>query len=257
MLKKQVQRVKVLALLLFVWPVSVHAKPQLIKLASLDWPPYTGYLLEQQGETTMLLRQVFSAMGMELQTEFYPWSRAIRASGKPDSIYAGYFPEYQTHNPGFILSDSVGVSELGFVEAKAKPLGRLSFIRLPRLRLGVVQDYVNLTEVDQMIGRGQLTPELAFSDRQNILKVALGRLDLAVVDRRVLMYLLQHDNEVKRLAEGKVHFNDSLTELKTLHLALRLDADNLQLMTEFNQQLQKVKDTQTKILSLTTKSQEY
>lgn len=246
MLKKQVQLVHILTFLMFAWPLSVPAQPKLIRLASLDWPPYTGYLLAQQGETTMLVRQVFSAMGMELHTEFYPWSRAIRNSEKPGSVYAGYFPEYQTHNPGFILSDSVGVSELGFVEAKAKPLGRLSFIRLPQLRLGVVQDYVNLTEVDQMIGRGQLTPELAFSDRQNILKVALGRLDLAVVDRRVLMYLLQHDNEVKRLAEGKVYFNDSLTELKTLHIAFRLGAENLQLVKEFNQQLQKLSSIHSK-----------
>jgi polar amino acid transport system substrate-binding protein len=227
---------------ILVLPTSVWAVVgEPLRLASLDWPPYTGHQLEQQGETAVLLRQVFAAMQQEVQTEFLPWSRAIRASEKTGALYAGYFPEYQTHNPKFILSDSLGVSELGFVEATAKPLGQLNVALLSGLQLGVVQDYVNLTVVDQMIGRGQLTPQLAFSDRQNILKVALGRLDLAVIDRRVLVYLLEHDAEVKRLATDKVQFNTSLTELKTLHLALRREPAHLLLIEKFNQHLQNVK----------------
>lgn len=230
--------------LFLLWSVSasvqaVVAEP--VRLASLDWPPYTGHQLEQQGETSILLRQVFAAMQLEVQTEFLPWSRAIRASESSGALYAGYFPEYQTDNPNFLLSDSLGISELGFVEATAKPLALLSGAVLAKYRLGVVQDYVNLTVVDQMIARGQLTPQLAFSDRQNILKVALGRLDLAVIDRRVLLYLLEHDAEVKRLATDKVQFNASLTELKTLHLALRNEPEHKLLIEKFNQYLQKVK----------------
>lgn len=212
-----------------------------VRLASLDWPPYTGHQLEQQGETTVLLRQVFSSMQLDVQTEFLPWSRAIRASEKADGLYAGYFPEYKTYNPKFILSDSLGVSELGFVESTAKPLGQLNAVLLGKYQLGVVQDYVNLTLVDQMINRGQLKPQLALSDRQNVLKVALGRLDLAVIDRRVLLYLLEYDAEVRRLAREKVQFNGSFTELKTLHLALRREPAHQHLMEKFNQHLQKVK----------------
>ena len=106
--------------LFLLWSVSasvqaVVAEP--VRLASLDWPPYTGHQLEQQGETSILLRQVFAAMQLEVQTEFLPWSRGIRASESSGASYAGYFPEYQTHNPSFILSDSLGSSELGFVES--------------------------------------------------------------------------------------------------------------------------------------------
>ena len=222
--------------------VYAQAGSDTVRLASLDWPPYTGAALQHQGETSVLLRQVFKAMQLDVQTEFLPWSRAIRASEKPGALYAGYFPEYQTQNSSFILSDSLGSSELGFVEATAKPLGQLSLGLLPGLQLGVVQDYVNLTLVDQMIAQGQLRPQPALSDRQNILKVALGRLDLAVIDRRVLLYLLEHDAEVKRLATGKVQFNDSLTELKSLHLALRREPAHQLLIEKFNQYLQKVKD---------------
>lgn len=226
---------------LWLWCFPAFCAAESVRLASLDWPPYTGATLQGQGETTVLLKQVFTAMGLELQTEFLPWSRAIRASEKAGALYAGYFPEYQTYNPDFILSDSLGISELGFVEATAKPLGQLSFAQLPQLQLGVVQDYVNLDVVDKMISAKQLQPQLAISDRQNILKVALGRLDLAVIDRRVLAYLLQNDPEVKRLAAGKVQFNPSLVELKTLHLALRRESAHQQLLEKFNQQLQKVK----------------
>jgi polar amino acid transport system substrate-binding protein len=126
------------ALVLPTSVLAVVAEP--VRLASLDWPPYTGPQLEQQGETAVLLRQVFAAMQLEVQTEFLPWSRAIRASEKNGALYSGYFPEYQTHNPNFILSDSLGVSELGFVEATARPLGQLSVGLLSTVQLGVVQD---------------------------------------------------------------------------------------------------------------------
>lgn len=227
-------------LLVCVWPVYVLAASETIRLASLDWPPYTGYQLEQQGETSVLVRQVFAAMQLDVQTEFLPWSRAIRDSDKQGALYAGYFPEYKVNNPKFILSDSLGSSELGFVEAKSNPLGQLSVGLLSRVQLGVVQDYVNLTLVDQMIARGQLKPHPALSDRQNILKVVMGRLDLAVIDRRVLFYLLEHDAEVKRLAAGKVQFNASITEQKTLHLALRREPAHQLLMDKFNHYLNKV-----------------
>ncbi|EGM79237.1 hypothetical protein Rhein_0625 [Rheinheimera sp. A13L] len=227
--------------------LSSLAQADPVRLASLDWPPYTGEGLPGQGETTVVLRQVFTSMQLEVQTEFLPWSRAIRASEKAGGLYVGYFPEYYTYNPDFILSDSLGISELGFVEATAKPLGELSFSLLPLLQLGVVQDYINLAGVDQMIARGQLTPQVAISDRLNVLKVALGRLDLAVIDRRVLLYLLEYDTEIKRLASGKVQFNSSLTELKTLHLALRREPAHQQLIEKFNQHLQKVKSVSAAI----------
>jgi polar amino acid transport system substrate-binding protein len=233
--------VKKWLLMLCLWPTCILALSDPIRLASLDWPPYTGHQLEQQGETSVLVRQVFAAMQLEVQTEFLPWSRAIRASEKNGALYAGYFPEYYSDHPKFILSDSLGSSELGFVEATAKPLGQLSVGLLSTLQLGVVQDYVNLRLVDQMIARGQLIPQVALSDRQNVLKVVMGRLDLAVIDARVLWYLLEHDAEVKRLAKGKVRFNASLTELKTLHLALRRDPAHQLLMEKFNHYLQKVK----------------
>jgi polar amino acid transport system substrate-binding protein len=69
----------------------------------------------------------------------------------------------------------------------------------------------------------------------------MGRLDLAVIDLRVLLYLLEHDAEVRRLATGKVQFNASLTEQKTLHLALRREPAHQLLMDKFNHYLQKVK----------------
>jgi polar amino acid transport system substrate-binding protein len=236
-------------LLLWFCFFSAYIAAEPVRLASLDWPPFTGARLDGQGETTVLIEQVFKSMGLELHTEFLPWSRASRAVRKTDAQYAGYFPKYYTDNSDFILSDSLGISELGFVEASTKPLGQLSFARLPTLRLGVVQDYVNLGGVDLMISAKQLRPQLAISDRLNVLKVARGRLDLAVIDRRVLSYLLQYDPEVKQMAAGRVHFNDSLTELKTLHLALRRENANQELIEKFNQQLKKIKSDSAALMS--------
>ncbi len=215
--------------------------PQTVRLTSLDWAPYTGAALPEGGETTNLLRQVFAEIGYQLQVDFLPWSNAVNQVISGVNGHLAYYPEYPLQDPKLLLSGAIGYSELGLVESIDKPLLLTNFLALANYRFGVVQDYLNMTELDQLIAAKTLRPQVNSSDKANVLQVARGELDAAVIDKRVLQYLLKYDGEVKAAATGKVQFSQSLREHKSLHLVFLANKKNRKLVQQLNQQLQRRK----------------
>ncbi|MBU2278020.1 MAG: transporter substrate-binding domain-containing protein [Gammaproteobacteria bacterium] len=232
--------------------VEATAVAPTIRLTSLDWAPYTGANLPEGGEITRLLRQVFTGLGYQLQVDFLPWNQAVSQVNSGVNGHLAYYPEYPLQDPKLMLSGAIGYSELGLVELVNKPLLLTRFSALANYRFGVVQDYLNMSELDRLIAAKTLQPIVNRSDKDNVLQVARGELDAAVIDRRVLQYLLQHDPQVKALAAGRVQFSQSLREHKSLHLVFRANAHNRKLIQKFNQQLQRQK---TQFLPTNTPSQ--
>ncbi|MBU1435834.1 MAG: transporter substrate-binding domain-containing protein [Gammaproteobacteria bacterium] len=232
--------------------VEATAVAPTIRLTSLDWAPYTGANLPEGGEITRLLRQVFTGLGYQLQVDFLPWNQAVSQVNSGVNGHLAYYPEYPLQDPKLMLSGAIGYSELGLVELVNKPLLLTRFSALANYRFGVVQDYLNMSELDRLIAAKTLQPIVNRSDKDNVLQVARGELDAAVIDRRVLQYLLQHDPQVKASAAGRVQFSQSLREHKSLHLVFRANAHNRKLIQKFNQQLQRQK---TQFLPTNTPSQ--
>lgn len=211
-----------------------------IKLTSLDWPPYTGDKLPGQGEVTVLLRQVMADLGYQLQIDFLPWPVAVAKARSGAEGHQGYFPEYPFTDPGYLMSAAIGYSELGLVERRDKPLLLTDFTQLSTVRFGVVQDYLNMTKLDEMIVAGQLKPVITTSDINNILKVINGQLQAAVIDKRVFNYLLLHEPSIQQSAH-LLQFSQSLRENRSLHLILKNTAQNAEIIKKFNQKIRQYK----------------
>lgn len=215
--------------------------PQQIRLTTLDWAPYTGARLPGGGEVTQLLSTVLAELGYQLHVDFLPWPTAVAQVKSGVNGQRGYYPEYQLNDPTLLISGAIGYSELGLVETIEQPLLLTSFLQLQPYRFGVVQDYLNASDLDQLIAAKKLQPVVNLSDRDNVLQVARGELAAAVIDKRVLQYLLRHDPEVKNVAAGRVQFSQSLREHKSLHLVMPDNPANKRLIQQINQQLQRHK----------------
>ncbi|WP_245626968.1 substrate-binding periplasmic protein [Gynuella sunshinyii] len=194
--------------------------------------------MPNQGASTAVVKAAFEAMGHTLVVDFYPWSRAV-AEVKDSGKYAGYFPEYYYDSDEFVFSDSTGKGPLGFVEAKAKPISWSTLKDLTPYTIGVVQDYVNTEELDNMIAKGELKSSTVTSDSQNILKVSTGRVDLAVIDSNVLKYLQSNDPKLKSAA-GSVQMNSKLLIEKDLFVAFKNDANGRKWQGILNEGLKKI-----------------
>ncbi len=231
-------RICTLALVLFYAPCAAHAED--VRFTSLEWPPYTGADLPEQGASTKVAMAAFEASGMALQVAFRPWMRAVDEA-KSDAAVAGYFPEYHADSieAEFIFSERMGDSPLGFVERVADPIQWAALEDLKPYAIGTVDGYVNTAEFDAMAAAGDLKIDPVTDDATNLKKLARGRIDLAVMDRNVFHYLMQTDPSLQEFA-GQLQFNETLMENKGLYLCFTKRDGAQALVDAFNAGLQKV-----------------
>lgn len=233
----QVKKIILIALLAACSSVMAAEK---VKLTSLDWPPYTSEALKEKGASAAVAKAAFAAVGYDLTIEFYPWKRAVYLA-KEDAGYDGYFPEYYAEElkQDFILSEPMGSGPLGFAELKSNPITWSTIDDLKKYRVGVVSGYVNTTEFDDKVAKGQLKVSAASDDIKNLLKLASGRSDLAVVDKNVMNFLLASDASLKASA-ATLQFNSHLLEDKQLYICFKKGPRGEKLAKAFNDGLGKI-----------------
>lgn len=215
------------------------ANAETVHLTSLDWAPYSGKTLENQGVSVVVAQAAFTAMGHELVVDFFPWSRAVKLASESGSQYVGYFPEYLYESSEFTFSAPMGQGPLGLVEKKSSPISWAKVSDLSKYKLGVVQDYVNTEELDALIASKEIKPQVVTSDEINVQKVLGGRIDAAVIDANVLNYMLTHSSKLAK-DKDQVQMNAKLLMNKDLYIAFRNDAEGKKWQDIYDQGLSKI-----------------
>jgi ABC-type amino acid transport substrate-binding protein len=175
----------------------VAAARPVVRLASLEWEPYIGTRMPDQGYVAALIRAAFADQGLRVEIEFYPWARALHLArtGAVDGLMPEYFNpsreaefEYSAAFPGGPL---VLYKRRGDATAFATDPAQDQDAALRALkarRFGVVRGYLNTPVFDAAT---YLTKEEANDDATNLRKLAYGRIDLAVIDRRVAEHVIR------------------------------------------------------------------
>lgn len=212
--------------------------PATVRLTSVEWPPFSGPDLPNQGLSTAIVNRTLARAGLELTVEFLPWQRAVN-TGLRDAGYAGYFPEYNVaglEGGRCLLSKPIGSSPLGFAERVDAPVEWRDLSDLKGRRIGTVRGYVNTDGFDRAAADGSLTVEPAVDDATNLRKLAAGRLDLAVIDATVMAHLLSTHPDLMALS-GQLRFHARILEDKSLHVCFRPGTEGEALRQRFNQNL--------------------
>jgi polar amino acid transport system substrate-binding protein len=68
-------RFGLVALLFGLAAGSARADDTLIRLTSLEWPPYVGEAVERQGASIAVVRAAAEAMGYRVEVCFLPWGQ--------------------------------------------------------------------------------------------------------------------------------------------------------------------------------------
>jgi len=224
-----------LGVLLLMSSNTVRAEEVL--LATLEWPPYVGAQLPQNGGTTAVLRAALAAEGITLKLDFVPWQRAIQL-GVYDHRYAGYFPAYAgaERDAKSTRSDPIGSSPLGFAELAGHGINWHSLDDLHGKRIGVVAGYVNTDELDRRLREGLLMGDTAPSDELNLAKLLARRVDMAVIDRHVYDFLL-HTTPSLQASAGAFSYNSTLLDDKKLYVYCQHSPEGERLCAKLNQGL--------------------
>ncbi|TAD89924.1 MAG: ABC transporter [Alphaproteobacteria bacterium] len=196
------------------------AQPSIIRLTSLDWPPYAGAALPEGGSQVQLVRMAYRAVGVQVEVEFLPFRRAVQRA-RSDHTVAGYFPEYAEVEADFTISPMLGLSPLGFAYRADRVFQWQGLDDLVAHQpIGVVGSYINEPDLDRMIATGRLRSEPALDDLGNLRRLAAGRIGVAVIDQSVMRWLIAAEPSLRGQPQPLL-FHPRLLAERTLHVAFR------------------------------------
>jgi len=222
--------------------VPAWAENRVVRLASLEWPPYTT-ATDGHGASDAVVRAAFAAVGYEVEISYVPWQRAMLAV-RNDPQTDGVFPTYYAseRNAFCSWSQPIGQSPVGFVQRKDAPVAWTTLADLKQIPIGTVQGYVNTPDFDAMALRGELTVERATDDATNLRKLLARRIRAAVIDQNVMRYLLSSDQALRGSAD-QFQFNAHLLDNKPIHVCFRKDQNGAVLTAALNDGLKKIDPT--------------
>jgi len=181
------------------------AKTKEIILTSLDWEPYIGEKLHNNGPLAEILKRAFELEGYELKIIFYPWIRAVNEAEKAHDGIDGYFPEYydKSKEANFIFSDSFFESEVGLLINKNK-INTINYkydknnlnntySKMYNLKFGVVRGYINEEKFD---ANKNLKKIESVSDEKNLMMLDEGNVDAVMIDKHIAHYYLKNNPDL-------------------------------------------------------------
>jgi polar amino acid transport system substrate-binding protein len=160
-----------------------------VTLSSADYPPYFGPKLPQEGIVTAIAVEAFHRAGDRVVIRYRVWAQSLdeAKNGTTDGIIGlWHSPERERD---FAYSQSLYANQIGFYARKDRHFDTRNLALLKRLgmRVGVVRGYLNPAPFEA----AHLPTDISADDEENLRKLALGRYELALIDRGVAAYLLR------------------------------------------------------------------
>lgn len=202
------------------------------KITSLNWQPYSGAEMSNQGNSIQKLRSVLEKAGISLSVEFYPWKRAQQKAGTAE--YVGYFPAWPEEvTAGFIASEPVDKSTLGVMKNEAVTLTWNSVEDLfKNYKVGVIKTYVYPDAVNAAMAKYPQNVDNTPDEVSLLRKLSSHRIDIALTDPAVMQYLAQQEGVSNVVPDEKI------IEEKPLVIAFREGADNQARIDKLNSLVQ-------------------
>ncbi|SDV10520.1 substrate-binding periplasmic protein [Pseudomonas mucidolens] len=217
--------------------LSLTAQGEQLRIVTEPWAPYVyeenGHMRGLDYETTVI---IFQRLGIDVQWQFLPWKRclAMLEQGNAD----GALDIFQSHErDNLLLYPSEPLSQVEFVMfyANARPHPFQTLDDLWGLTIGTSPGYLYSAEFRES---RLFTREPAPSHEANFGKLARGRIDLLITDRRV------GQHAIKMLGlENQISQAPKVISSQQQFLAVRRGAGMDLLIQRFGAELKRFKQT--------------
>lgn len=208
---------------------------QNIRLATLDWPPYIGKDLPEEGYTAELIRTAFKRVGYEVKFLFMPWKRALNTVS--EGHYEGLAPIYFTKQRAmeFSLSEAFPSGPLVFAKRKNSNIDYTQLRDLRPYKIACVSGYANTKEFDDA---AYLQKSLTNNDTTGYRRLLFGTVELWLADKFVAQYTISNHLPERAV---EIEFIDKPLGIKNLHVAFsRMKVNHQKLTKDFNKGLSSV-----------------
>jgi polar amino acid transport system substrate-binding protein len=238
-----------LALLLgmvFVFQANAMAQKGTIQFVTLEWEPYYGPNLVNEGYFTDIVREAFRRVGYEISVDYVPWKRALYEIENLyyDGLLGVYYSESRAE--WLLYSDPVSEAELVFFAKKGSGISWENLEDLRPYTIGIEDGYAYGNAFDAATF---LKKEAVRKLELNLKKLLEGRIDLIAASRiEVLYWMTTNSPDKMDLLEvvGKPLLSN------TLYITFpRKAIESAKYLYDFNRGLQSIRedDTYSKILS--------
>ncbi len=208
------------------------AAEKTIILATVDWTPYVGKNLPDNGFLSKIVTTALERTGYSVEIKYMPWATILKAveNGKVDAFFPAYYSEERTVK--FVVSESFFTGPLYLCKLKSNKIVYSTLEDLKPYKIGVVRGYLNTPEFDSA---DYLNKKKANSDKLNLVKLIKKRVDIVVVDKYAALQIVK---ESIPDAIGAIDFLEPPLEEKTLHLVFSRKNKNCQAIVDgFNTEI--------------------
>jgi polar amino acid transport system substrate-binding protein len=215
--------------------------PKKIKITTLDWSPYIGETICDQGWVQQFTIALLATRGYEITSTFLPWARTvmIAETGLADVLYPEYYIEPDA--PSDVISgtkrrDHLAISikfpggPIAFMKRKGEPdhfKGNL--LNLKGEKIGVVRGYQNTPEFDELMDKGFFNISPAVDDLMNVRKLVNHRINLIIGDPSVITYSVKESElkpEQKKAILNQVEIVKPVIKYNYLYYAVSKERPN-------------------------------
>ncbi|WDE14226.1 substrate-binding periplasmic protein [Thalassomonas haliotis] len=210
-----------LILLFFLMmPVFMLPAQETWKITSLNWQPYSGAELANQGHSIEKLKRILQQADIALEVEFYPWNRAKLLVQK-NKEYVGIFPAWpEDVFDQALVSSAVDYSEIAVLKRAGT---RVSFSSVDDLfrqySVGVVSTYIYPKVVMAAMKKYPQHSDGSSNEMTLLKKLETGRDEVAITDPKVMLYLAAQQGI------DNIEYVQKIMD-KELIVAFRDDAEN-------------------------------
>lgn len=169
-----------------------------LTLATLNWQPFYGRDLEENGFFAALSREAFKRAGYELELVFLPWKRALEMAkqGQYDGLLGAYYEEDRAKD--FYFTAPIAQNEEVFIQKKGRGITYTDIQELKKVKIGGIRGAAPISE---LIAKGFDVKEVAY-DLISIRMLFADRVDVIIIGKQYFNYMLNNENELKTL-QGK------------------------------------------------------
>ncbi len=213
-----------------------------LNIAFGEWPPYLSESLEDKGVVANLIKDIFAEEGITVNPTFFPWARAYGETASGGQDLTGVWMHKPEREIDFYYSEPILTEKFVFFHLKTYPFEWTDLSDLKKLGIGGGIGYSYGPEFDSALDTGKLEIERVATDKQNFVKLLLGRIQVYPQEINVgYAALKQHftEEEVLKIT----HHPTPLLSNQSYVLFPKKLQKSKSLLLRFNRQLNKFKQS--------------
>ncbi len=215
---------------------SAQTDQKMIRLATVEWEPYYGRNLKNQGYISEITRKAFKRVGYDVEIRFMPWKRAMHDTR--NGYFDGLMGLYHTkeREKWLAYSNPIAETRIVFFGLKGRNIKYSSLTDLKPYKIGIERQFAYTEEFDNA---EYLEKEPVRNIELNFNKLIKGRIDLVAASQNVFLHMISTRHPQVR--EAVQIIEPPLTVSKIYNGITRKKPNYIQIVKDFNRGLWLIK----------------